>query len=284
MSEPSPHEVPAPVESAEHPGESLRRHLKRGEEFIEKILNDNERLRLRIVQLENRMEQELTPVPPPLLAAELRQLFQSLFREHADLHRRLEDIAAETSEYKNRYREIEEENDRLVNLFVATHQLHSGMDLPGAVQIIVEILLNFVGAGRFALLVLDEPSQTLQPLETYGLPRASVPSRSLADPALAEIVASGRPFVAPPLEGSFSVDHPRVLIPLRRPDGFFGMVAIYSFLTQKEEISAVDRELFTLISDHAGTVLEAAWLLTAAARPPRTAAALLALMPSASEP
>jgi hypothetical protein len=283
MSEPSTHDVIPPPDPEDPPGESLRRHLKRGEEFIEKILNDNERLRLRIVQLENRMEQELTPVPPPLVAAELRALFQSLFQEHADLHHRLEEIAAETSEYKARYREIEEENDRLVNLFVATHQLHSGMDLPGAVQIIVEILLNFVGAGRFALLVLDEPSQTLHALEAYGLPRASVPPRPLADPALAEIAAACRPAVASLADGAWSVDRPRVLIPLRRPDGIFGMVAIYSFLTQKEEISAVDRELFALIGDHAGTVLEAAWLLAASSRIPRTAAALLALMPS-SEP
>ena len=68
------------------------------------------------------------------------------------------------------------ENERLASLYVAASQLHSTLDPFELQQIIVEILLNFVGAKVFALLAPDDEGM-LGPLITEGIAAAAVPRR-----------------------------------------------------------------------------------------------------------
>ncbi|MFH2009713.1 MAG: GAF domain-containing protein [bacterium] len=262
------------------PGGTLRSYLKRGEAFIDEILRHNESLRLRVLQLESQLFMDNTPVPPPAAVSELRLIFQQLHREHEDLQNRLDEVAYETEQYKERYSQIEDENDRLVNLFVAGHQLYSTLDLASAVQIIMEILLNFIGAGRFCITILDEPSGELHAIESYGVPLDKVPSYSKGQEPLAAAIATGKPVVVEPMPEQWDVNSPLVCIPLRLANEVVGAVMIYSYLEQKREISDIDRELFSLLGDRAGAVLESARLFATSARGPRSFSAYLALMTS----
>lgn len=256
------------VDRGEGPGDTLRGFLKRGEVFIEEILKENEALRLRGVQLESRLHEAATPIPAPVAAEELRSIFEELHREHEQLSRRLDEVALETESYKVRYQQIEEENDRLVNLFVSAHQLHSSLELGEVVQIIVEILLNFVGAGRFALLVKDEPSGVFHAIESYGMPLSEVPELSPDSPVLGTCLREGRAVVAQGPGQGWDRHQPRVCLPLRLGAEVTALAVVYSFLEQKEHLSDIDLELFNLLSDHGGVVLESA--LLAAAAPPVT--------------
>jgi hypothetical protein len=278
MDDPKLIDGPAAESRGEAPGDSLRSYLKRGEEFIDLLLHENERLRVRVLQLETKLQEHEAHVPAPMVATELRAIFEKLNQEHEQLRRKLDAIAQETEQYKERYHEIEEENDRLVNLFVATHQLHSTVDFPGVVQIIVEILLNFVGAGRFAIFALDTERDELEPIEAYGVPLAQVPVLSLHDPAIEACLGASTPLVNPVPQEPWDVSRPVVWIPLKVPETYFGIVAIYSYLTQKDEVSLIDRELFTLLGEHAGTVLETARILATKTQQPRSADALRALL------
>lgn len=246
------------------PADAVRGFLKRGEAFIEEILRDNEALRLRVVQLESKLQEAHTPVPAPVVAAELRTIFEQLRREHEELRRRLDAVAEETEQYKNRYQQIEEENDRLVNLFVSAHQLHSSLEFPEVVQIIVEILLNFVGASRFALLVWDAPSGRYRALESYGIPLAEVPELAREDEPAKTCLASRRPFIDEPRESGWDPRRPQVCLPLKLGGDVLGLATVYSYLQQKEGLSEIDGELFGLLSDHGGVVLEAARVATLA--------------------
>ncbi len=242
------------------PGGTLRSYLKRGEAFIDEILRHNESLRLRVVQLESQLFMDNTPVPPPAAARELRVVFQQLHREHDEIQKRLDEVAFETESYKERYAQIEEENDRLVNLFVAGHQLYSTLDLANAVQIIVEILLNFVGAGRFAILILDEPTGVLHAIESYGVDRESVPTMSKDVDPVAACIRSGKPEVNDTVPEDWDVNQPLVCIPLKLGDEVLGAVTVYSYLEQKRELTPIDLELFSLLGDRGGAVLESARL------------------------
>jgi hypothetical protein len=254
----------------ELPGVTLRSYLRRGEAFIDEILRHNESLRLRVLQLESQLSMDNTPVPPPAAAHELRVVFEQMHREHDDIQRRLDEVASETEAYKERYAQIEEENDRLVNLFVAGHQLYSTLDLSNAVQIIVEILLNFVGAGRFAILILDEPTGELHAIEAYGVEIEDVPVMSKDQEPLASCFLSGKPRVSETLSESWDVNQPRVCIPLKLGREVVGAVTIYSYLVQKKELTPIDHELFALLGDRGGAVLESARLLASSGRGPRS--------------
>jgi len=271
----NPAEGPAPNGA---PGGTLRNYLKRGEAFIDEILRHNELLRLRVVQLESQLFMDNTPVPPPAAAHELRVVFEQLHKEHDEIERRLDEVAHETEAYKERYAQIEEENDRLVNLFVAGHQLYSTLDLPNAVQIIVEILLNFVGAGRFAILILDEPTGELHALESYGVDRGLVPVMSRDMDPVAACFASGKPEVIQEVPESWDVNQPLVCIPLKLGQELLGAVTIYSYLEQKRELTPIDLELFSLLGDRGGAVLESARLFASSGGGPRSVGAYRELL------
>jgi GAF domain len=274
----SPKPPPAGPENNGSPGGVLRSHLKRGEAFIDEILRHNESLRLRVVQLESQLFMDNTPVPPPAAVSELRVVFEQLHKEHDQIQMRLDNVATETEIHKERYAQIEEENDRLVNLFVAGHQLYSTLDLSDAVQIIVEILLNFVGAGRFAILILDEPSGELHAIESYGVELDAVPVvRKEAEPVVT-CFSTGKPEVSNEVHEGWDVSRPLVCIPLKLGHEVLGAVTIYSYLEQKRELTPIDLELFTLLGDRGGAVLESARLFSSSDGGPRSVRTYLELM------
>ena len=69
-----------------------------------------------------------------------------------ELQDRLNDVVQDRDELSRRLSEYEQQTGRLMNLYVATYQLHATLD-PGEVQsTIAEIATNLLGAERFALL------------------------------------------------------------------------------------------------------------------------------------
>ena len=57
----------------------------------------------------------------------------------------------ENRRFADRYVEIEEENNNLANLYVASYQLHSTLDVDEVLKIILEIVINLVGAEVFGV-------------------------------------------------------------------------------------------------------------------------------------
>ena len=68
----------------------------------------------------------------------------------------------ENRQFAERYLEIEEENNNLANLYVASYQLHSTLDLDEVLKIILEIVINLIGAEVFAVYMLDRRGRTLE--------------------------------------------------------------------------------------------------------------------------
>src|SRR5207253_6317719 len=105
------------------------------------------------------------PVLPPRLGSALDELRQTLDRAAelarqiearpptlSDLEERLRDVQSDRQELSTKLAEYEHQVGRLMNLYVATYQLHATLD-PNEVQAtIAEIAINLLGAEKFALL------------------------------------------------------------------------------------------------------------------------------------
>ena len=247
--------------------EFIQSFFKRASEFTEELLRENEKLRFRAMQLEAEVASRPRPVSTGAepAAAALRDLvsrIEELERERAELRSRFANVATDGSDFERRYKEIERENNNLANLYVASFQLHSTLDLAEVRKVIVEILLNLIGAKVFAVLLLDEKQGVLRPLATAGLAAGALPVLRPGEGVIGGAVLSGRSEMFDNYHGPVDIERPAFVTPLRIRDKIVGAIAVWEFLKQKPGIEDVDHELFNLLAAHAASALQGARLAT----------------------
>jgi hypothetical protein len=248
--------------------EFIETFFKRGAEFTEELMRENEKLRFRVVQLEEERRALVNAQPasgkPGGGASALRELvarIEQLEHERESLLSRFAGVERENRDFYDRYHDIERENNNLANLYVASFQLHSTLDLRELTQIILEILLNFVGAKTFAIQLLDEEHGKLRTLAAEGVDRARVPERSADEGRVGDVVRSGQPFIdGERLRARADLERPLIVVPLKIRDKVVGAVIIWDLLSQKTALADVDYELFNLLAAHAASALQGAWL------------------------
>jgi hypothetical protein len=250
--------------------EFIETFFKRGAEFTEELMHENEKLRFRVVQLEEeRRASTATPQAPHEKpgAGALRELvarIEQLEAERESLMSRFAGVERLNRDIYDRYHDIERENNNLANLYVASFQLHSTMELRELTQIILEILLNFVGAKTFAIQLVDEDHGKLRTLAAEGIERAKVPEGGVAEGRIGEVIKSGHHYI----DGErlrtradlSHLDRPVIVVPLKIRDRVVGVLIIWDLLSQKTALADVDYELFNLLAAHAASALQGAWL------------------------
>ncbi len=264
---------PPDSDLAEQKREFIETFFKRGAEFTEELIRENERLRFRLLELERTQpNEEAAPVDPKERDPEtLRKRLLALEHEREEMLRRVRGVEALNRDYMSRYLDIERENNNLANLHVASHQLHSTQDLREVTQIMTEILLNLVGAKIFAVQLVDDDKGILRTLAAEGVERSRVPERSTAltkglgetaiDP-VGELLMTGRSFfVTGPLDPRPVSSPPAAGVPLKIRDKVVGLIAVWELLPQKTAFVDVDFELFNLLGAHAGSALQNAKLV-----------------------
>jgi hypothetical protein len=245
--------------------EFIQSFFRRGAEFAEELMRENERLRYRLVQL----EEELRSVRggderSGSAGSALRELvarIEALESERAELLRRFEGVDQHSRDVVRRFEEIERENNNLANLYVASYQLHSTMDLKEVTQIILEILLNFVGAKTFAVQLIDAERHCLRTLAAEGVARDKVPELPLDQGPVAEVLKTRQPYVdATRLRERADLGRPVIVVPLSIRDSAVGAVVVWDLLVQKTTLLDVDYELFNLLGAHAASAIQGAKL------------------------
>ena len=230
--------------------------FKKGAEFTQDLLKENEKLRFRIVQLEESMKNKGFVVEENEEAIELQKKIESLEQEKAEILDRIKTVEEENQDFANRYVEIEEENNMLANLYIASYQLHSTLDFKEVLQIILEIVINLIGAEEFGVLLLDEKTNQLEPVASEGVETSTLPSIGVGQGIIGESVKTGENYFIETMEGyEKDYEKPIVCIPLKIKDHVIGVIAIYTLLVQKDEFNNVDYELFTLLAGHAATAV-----------------------------
>lgn len=232
--------------------------FKRSADFAQELLGENERLRLRILDLEQSRTRIGESAEP--LSAEARQLMdeiQRLRREKEELVQRFREIEAENQDFASRYVDIEEENNNLANLYISSYQLHSTLDFKEVLQIVLEIVINLIGAEMFAVYLLDEKTNQLEPVASEGCEVTSLKAVPSGQGTIGQVATSRENYFVReiPKDQKLDPDNPIVVIPLTIKDKLIGVIAIFRLLQQKTHFANVDYELFTLLAGHAATAI-----------------------------
>lgn len=250
--------------------EFIETFFKRGAEFTEELMRENEKLRFRVVQLEEErraLAASAHSPTPTAGAGALRELvarIEQLEAEREALMSRFAGVERLNRDIYDRYHDIERENNNLANLYVASFQLHSTMELRELTQIILEILLNFVGAKTFAIQLVDDEHGKLRTLAAEGIERARVPEGAVGEGRIGEVIKSGHPYIDGErlrVRADLShLDRPVIVVPLKIRERVVGVIIIWDLLSQKTALADVDYELFNLMAAHAASALQGAWL------------------------
>jgi hypothetical protein len=240
--------------------EFLDSYFRKGAEFAQELLHDNEALRYRLLQLEQDVAAARAAAPPSAAVRELLERIEQLEREKESLLGRCSEIELQGRDFTERYHEIEKENNDLANLYIASTQLQAALDVRELCGTIVEILLNLVGAKVFALMFGAEEQRTLGVLVSEGIAPATVPTVRWGEGIIGQVAASGRVYHEAGVPVALDLAHPVVCIPLRLRQRVVGVVPIWSYLTQKQGLVDVDLQLFDLLSVNAAPALNAARL------------------------
>lgn len=266
--------------------------FKRGAEFTEDLMKENERLRFRVADLESRVR--LNPGPQgtgdDALVKQLVEKVRRLEDDRASMVQRFEEVEAENKDFASRYVRVETENSSLMAIYVASYQLHSTLDFQEVLQIITEIILNFVGAEVFSIALIDDEkggeragdkTGELVPLVCEGMPREALQNISIKEGIIGEVIARGEAYFVQSIENlKVAPASPAICIPLKIKERIIGTIMVYKFLPQKTQLAHVDHELFTLLAGHAATAIFSAKLYTDSRRKLNTIQGLIDLVTS----
>jgi uncharacterized coiled-coil protein SlyX len=196
----------------------------------------------------------------------------------AELERRLATAESDVKELASRLVDSEHQGGRLMNLYVATYQLHATLD-PAEVQAtIAEIAINLLGAHQFVLLLRrDEEGGGYEIALLEGMYDGVVPIYD------GETYRGGDPMVDQTLKdgvlrlGPTAESQALAAVPLRVQNDIVGALVVLKLLDHKPILRAEDRDLLDLLSAHAASAMFAARLFATKDRKLRTLESLVKL-------
>jgi GAF domain-containing protein len=198
--------------------------------------------------------------------------------ELAELQARLIDLESDRASLSQSLAEHEQQTSRLMNLYVATYQLHATLD-PNEVQsTIAEIATNLLGAERFALIFWKGDGSECEVTLGQGLQEDTSGlfaggKYAGGDPALDATLTDGQLRIGP-LEGSAAL----ATVPLTVQGTTVGALAILKLFDHKPTLRPEDRELLDLLAAHAASALFAARVYSATDRKLKTLESLVNLL------
>src|SRR5512147_842222 len=166
--------------------------FKKGEEFTQELLKENEKLRYRLAQLE-----ELTKLSGregEFKVHSMEERIKFLESENKSLLDRFRQVEEENKDFANRYVEVEAENNNLANLYVASYQLHSTLDFNECLKIILEIVMNLIGAEEFSVMLLDEKTNELVVVAREGMGPEAHDSIKTGEGIVGNVVKNGEAY------------------------------------------------------------------------------------------
>lgn len=250
--------------------------FKKGEEFTKELLKENEKLRYRIAQLTETVQRSGDEARTQIYENRIRLLEEEL----NSLRERFVQVEQENKDFASKYIEVEEENNNLANLYVASYQLHSTLDFSEVLRIVLEIVINLIGAEKFTILLIEDKTNELVSVSTEGMAMSEAPKVKIGDGIIGAVAKEGESYFAQDLrEGSeFNPLDPIVCIPLKIKEHVIGVIAIYKLLVQKEGFTNVDYELFNLLAGHAATAIFSSRMYTQSERKLTTIQSFLDLL------
>lgn len=195
----------------------------------------------------------------------------------AELKRNLADAECDMGELSKRLVDTENQRGRLMNLYVATYQLHATLEVDEVTTTIAEIARDLVGAEKFVLLLRDEHGPGCEIALAQGLGRDDEPfnaSRYMGgDPVVDKALEDG----VLRMEGSDD-SKVRAIVPLTVQGAIVGAVVVLKLFDHKASFTRDDRDVLDLLAAHAASALLAARMYSATDRKLKTLENLVKLV------
>ncbi|MBW2424068.1 MAG: GAF domain-containing protein [Deltaproteobacteria bacterium] len=245
-------------------GDAVLAIFQRGAEFTRELLDENVRLRRELGEVRHRQHDAAgSDVEWSKLREELLGRIEELESRNQTILEQLRSVEEENRHFAERCVEVEEADNNLANLYVASYQLHTTLDPGEVIKVVLEIVINLIGAEVFAVYLWEQEREVLEPVAAEGESVRAFPSVRLGDGFVGESVSCGGVAVREPTrpgDGAKRGEEPLVSIPLRVDDQVIGAIVIYGLLQHKDAFSVLDHELFTLLAGHASTAILASRL------------------------
>jgi hypothetical protein len=238
----------------------LQTFFQKGAQFTEDLLKENERLRFREAKLDAELQSLRSSLESNKGMRALLARLDSAEREKEALLERFQHAQDVTREYNERYAVIERELNDLANLYVASYQLHSTLDIRSVIRHIREMLHQLVGAQVFAVYFADEPKRSLGPILTHGVEKGALGTIPAGEGHVGKAFTTGETYVAASVVGTTDLAAPLACVPMRVEERVVGVIAVFRLLPQKRGFEPLDFELFKLLGAHAATALVGARL------------------------
>ena len=258
---------PSPEELQRQRDSFVHTFFKRGAEFTEELLKENERIRQRLVDLESENAKLRAQLASNEAIRDLLRTVEQLEREKTALLGHIRETEALSSRVSARQQEMEEELASLAHLYVATYQLHSTLRLPRVVRHLKDLLQQLVGARDSAFYLATPGRDELVRIAHDGAPlgpeRIAIGGREGGDPVETAFLTGASRVESGPLAAA-SAEHPAAVVPMHFDSQVVGVLVVYRLFEQKDRFVPVDLELFKLLGAHGATAIAASLLFHAA--------------------
>ncbi len=244
----------------------MRSFLKKGVEYTELLIDENQELRRELLQIKSDNTRLRSHLASDDAIRDLVKTIEKLESERRELLAGLSELERTEKEHEGRQAEIEQEVNDLANLYIANFQLHASLSPRRVVRHLCDMMGQFVGADGFAIYLVDEDAKQIVLAATESLD--DVPERmDVGSGPIGEACLTGIRQVRNDRLNEGSLDDPVAVLPISVDGRAVGAIAIARLLEQKREWASVDHELFELVHAQAGVALIAANLYASQSGP-----------------
>lgn len=228
----------------------LRQVHEESQRFAAVLLRENEYLRKQAAEFEHERERYES-------ALALHNGAISTTRDDKDLRQRFAEVEQENGRLRSEYEALQKQSSSLLNLYVASHRLHSTLERVEVLTVIEEIVASMIGSEQVGVFELDHEGGALKLITSVGIDKgtyASIPSSSQGP--IGQAARTGEIYLGGRALGQGHQEEPlTACVPLSVGGQVTGVIAIFELLAQKGGLEAGDLELFNLLMIHAGTAL-----------------------------
>jgi nitrate/nitrite-specific signal transduction histidine kinase len=218
----------------------------------EALRRENEELRDRLRQAQTEAvtaTEELLKTRRELASRELAQ---------AQMEKQMQSVDLEGRRLADQFASLEEQNNNLTNLYVASYRLHGTLDRNEVLEALQEILANLVGSEETALFERAEDGPYLSLVTSTGIEADGLRRVSFGRGLIGHVAQTGQRFLVgqlEPTERAAEEQHLSACIPLILDGRVVGAIAVFRLLPQKSGLRDLDQEIFDLLGSHAATAL-----------------------------
>src|SRR3954468_21911388 len=139
----------------------IQQFFRKGAQFTEELLKENERLRDRMLEIEGENRKLRAHLASDEAIRDLLRKIEELEHEKGELVHRSARAEAVQDNFSAQYAEVEGELANFANLYVATSQLHTARSVRGVLRALKELLAQLLGAAAFGVYLVSDDGKEL---------------------------------------------------------------------------------------------------------------------------